>query len=57
MNSKLTGEGEEAVKKKALTFLPRNSDFCARHENKSCSACRELASFAKISSDLRTFLC
>ena len=29
MNSKVTGEGdgEEEVKKKSLTFSPRNSDF------------------------------
>ena len=30
-----------AVKKKALEFSPLTLSFEHRHENKSCSACRE----------------
>ena len=43
MNSKLTGEGDDAegVKKKALQFSAINTTFEHRDENKSCSACPE----------------
>ena len=45
MNSKLTGEGDDAaaavVQKTSLQFLPKTVTFEHRHENKSCSACPE----------------
>ena len=44
MNSKLTGEGDDAaavVQKTSLPFLPKTVTFEHRHENKSCSACPE----------------
>ena len=42
MTSKLTGEGaEEAVPKKHCNFQLLTATFEPRHENKSCSACRE----------------
>ena len=42
MNSKVTGEGVVAVKKKKhCNFHIETANFEPRHENKSCSACPE----------------
>ena len=44
MNSWVTGEGDvgaAAVQKTTLQFLPKIVTFEHRHENKTCSACRE----------------
>ena len=44
MNSKLTGEGDadaDAVKKKHCNFRLLTATFDHKHEDKSCSACRE----------------
>ena len=43
MNSRVTGEGDVVgvVQKTTLQFLPKIVTFKHRHENKSCSACRE----------------
>ena len=41
MNSKLTGEGDAAVKKKHCNFHLQTANFEPRDENKTCSACPE----------------
>ena len=41
MTSKVTGEGADEVPKNHCNFRLLTVTFEPRHENKSCSACRE----------------
>ena len=43
MTSKVTGEGDVDDPKQSLQFSAKKVTFEHRHENKSCSACRERA--------------